>query len=71
MSKLYRCPGSLKQGSACANQDLPEGVESCTKCTEANYDEAARTTAIEVEAERVKDLPADRVKKSQTIKLEQ
>lgn len=70
-TKPYRCRGSFKQGTACANVDLPEGVESCAKCTEANYNATARQAAIEAEAERTKDLPADRVKKSQTVKLEQ
>lgn len=70
-TKPYRCRGSVRIGTACANQDLPEGVESCQKCTEANFDQAAKQAAIEAEAERTKNLPADRVKKSQTVKLEQ
>lgn len=68
--KPYRCGGSFKQGTACANQDLPEGVTSCQKCTEANYTPEARTAAIAAEAERTKDLPADRVKRSQSVKIE-
>jgi len=70
-TKPYRCRGSMKVGTACANQDLPEGVESCAKCTEANFDATAKEAAVAAEAERTKDLPADRVKRSQTIKLEQ
>lgn len=71
MSKPYRCRGSMKVGTACANEDLPEGVTSCVKCTEAKYDKNARKAAKEAEKERTKDLPADRVKKhSQTIKIE-
>lgn len=68
--KPYRCKGSFKQGTACANQDLPEGVTSCQKCTNANYTPQIRTVAIATEAERTKDLPADRVKKAQSIKIE-
>jgi hypothetical protein len=69
--KPYRCRGSFKIGTACANQDLPEGVESCQKCTETGYTPEAKETAVAAEIERTKDLPADRVKRSQTIKIEQ
>lgn len=70
-TKPYRCRGSMKIGTACANTNLPEGVENCVKCTEATYTPEAREAAIAAETERTKDLPADRVKRSQTIKLEQ
>lgn len=70
-TKPYRCRGSIRIGTACANQDLPEGVDSCQKCTDASFDQAAKEAAIAAEAERTKDLPADRVKRSQSIKLEQ
>jgi hypothetical protein len=69
--KPYRCRGSFKIGTACANQDLPEGVASCQKCTDANYTVEAKEAAVAAEIERTKDLPADRVKRSQSIKLEQ
>lgn len=69
--KKYRCRGSMKVGTACANENLPEGVKRCEKCTEAKYDKIAKKDAIKAEKDRTKDLPADRVKKSQTIKLEQ
>lgn len=68
--KPYKCRGSFARGTACANVGLPEGV-TCARCTAENYDAAARDAAIAAEKERTKDLPADRVKKSQTVKLEQ
>jgi hypothetical protein len=69
--KPYRCPGSFVQGTACANiaANLPEGVSVCAKCTDKPYDEAARDAAVAAEAERTQDLPADRVKKNQTINI--
>ena len=67
--KQYRCRGSFVQGTACANVGLEEGV-TCAKCTAKNYDAEARDAAIAAEAERTKDLPADRVKKSQRVKIQ-
>ena len=64
MNRPYRCRGSYKLGTACGNVDLPEGVKECVRCTERKYDAEARQAAIDAEAERVKTLPGDRVKKT-------
>lgn len=67
--KPYRCNGSFIQGSACANrkEKLPEGVKECVRCTEKEYTKTKAEAAVAAEVERTKDLPADRVKKTQTI----
>lgn len=71
MSKAYRCRGSFKLGTACAQQDLPEGVTECAKCKAEGYTTVKRDAAIAAEAERTKDLPADRVKRGQEIRITQ
>lgn len=70
-TKQFRCRGSFIQGTACGNDPelLPEGVKSCARCTEKKYDKAAKKAAKDAEKERTKDLPADRVKKSQSITI--
>lgn len=69
MSKPYRCRGSFKIGTACAQQDLPEGVTECAKCKAEGYDVAKRDAAIAAEAERTKDFPADRVKRGNEVRI--
>ncbi len=64
MSKPFKCRGSFRTGSACANQDLPEGV-TCARCTEAEFTPEKKKVAVEAEVERTKDLPASRVKPKQ------
>jgi hypothetical protein len=56
------CKGSYKLGTACGD---------CPRCQAKNYGPTEREAAIAAEAERTKDLPADRVKKSQRIKIEE
>lgn len=64
MSRPFKCKGSFRTGTACANQELPEGVQ-CARCTEAEFTPEKKTAAIKAEAERTKDLPASRVKPKQ------
>lgn len=60
--QAFRCKGSYARGTACANQDLPEGVR-CVRCDAREYGPEQKAEAIAAELERTKDLPADRVKK--------
>lgn len=60
--KEFRCRGSFKVGTACGE---------CVRCQAKNYGKAEKEAAIKAEKERTKNLPADRVKKIQTVKLEQ
>jgi hypothetical protein len=56
------CKGSFRLGTACGQ---------CPRCQARNYGPAEREAALAAEAERTKDLPADRVKKSQRIKIQE
>jgi|TARA_R110000851_G_scaffold29_6_gene136 hypothetical protein len=66
MQKPYRCGGSFKLGTACANiaANLPEGTNECARCKMKPYTVTERDAAVAIEAERTKDFPANRVKKN-------
>lgn len=65
----YRCKGSMNTGTACANQDLPEGVKECQRCTEAGFTPKKKAEAIAAEKERTKDFPPDRVKRGNEVRI--
>lgn len=48
-----RCRGSFRLGTACAN---------CDRCTEKGYTETKQKEAQDAYKEKLKTLPADRVK---------
>lgn len=58
--KVENCRGSFTRGTACA---------ICPRCKKRGYGPQEKKAAILAEAERTKDLPKDRVKKTQQIKV--
>ena len=65
-TKRFRCRGSRILGTACGN----ENNEDCERCEKANYAKKEKDAAKEAEKIRTKDLPADRVKRSQKVTIQ-